>query len=153
MPNRTGLTSPQVSGAAEHPASIGYTLATAHEDKTARLWDIRAPHHPRLLRTLTGHSGGVNSVSYSPDGRTLATAGQDTTVRLWKVDDPSQPSLLDRLAPAVRKLDALHYRRRCTTVSLVAWLGHMPQTPAYRLDVITETGHFLWTATLFRTFF
>ena len=34
-------------------------------------------------RTLTGHTGGVRAVAWSPDGTRLATASSDETVRVW----------------------------------------------------------------------
>lgn len=41
----------------------------------------------RTLHTLTGHTDGVNSVAFSPDGGTLATGSWDSTVLLWQLTD------------------------------------------------------------------
>ncbi|MGH3770253.1 MAG: TIR domain-containing protein [Pseudonocardiaceae bacterium] len=69
----------------------GHTLATASDDHTARLWDVRDPHNPELLATLTGHIKEVKGIAFSPDGHTVATASNDTTARLWDVRNPRNP--------------------------------------------------------------
>ena len=38
-----------------------------------------------LLHTLTGHTGYVYSVAFSPDGLTLASGSRDKTIKLWEV--------------------------------------------------------------------
>jgi len=59
----------------------GTRLATAnYEAKTATLWDVTTG---RELLTLTGHTGGVNQVIFSPDGKQIATASDDTTAKVW----------------------------------------------------------------------
>jgi len=60
----------------------GDTLASASNDKTVKLWDVK---DRKLLHTLSGHSDWVFSVSFSPGGNTLASASADKTVKLWEL--------------------------------------------------------------------
>ena len=50
------------------------------KDNTIRLWNAVTGEQKR---TLTGHTSGVSSVAFSPDGGTLASGSWDNTIRLW----------------------------------------------------------------------
>lgn len=54
-------------------------VATASNDKTARIWDIATEKQVFRL----DHNGAVSTVRYSPDGRRIATASLDGNIRLW----------------------------------------------------------------------
>ena len=57
----------------------GKTLASASDDRTARLSQIAAVQPT----TLRGHDLGVGGVAFSPDSATIATGSLDETLRLW----------------------------------------------------------------------
>ena len=59
----------------------GQTLAS--DDKSVKLWEVNSG---RSLRALEGHTNGVWSVAFSPDGQTLASGSSDNSVRLWEVN-------------------------------------------------------------------
>jgi len=59
-------------------ARTARTLATASQDKTARLWDAATG---KQCGEPLKHDAWVVAVAFSPDGRTLATASWDKTAR------------------------------------------------------------------------
>jgi WD40 repeat protein len=62
-------------------------VASAGKDGTVRLWETATGSE---RRRLTGHRGGVFTVTFSPDGRTLASGGADGKVLLWELARPAR---------------------------------------------------------------
>jgi WD40 repeat protein len=67
-----------VSGVAFSPDDN--LLASASDDKTVRLWNVKSGKETRIFR---GHTSGVSCVAFSPDGKTLASGSSDRSIRLW----------------------------------------------------------------------
>ena len=69
----------------------GRTALSGSTDKTLKLWDVATKREiwdvatRREIRVLTGHTGMVNSVAFSPNGQTALSASQDETLKLWDV--------------------------------------------------------------------
>ncbi|KAJ2776321.1 HIR complex subunit [Coemansia javaensis] len=69
----------------------GARLATGGMDNKVRLWSTaaaagREEDGPRLLSTLSAHSGAVMCVRFSHGGRQLATGADDMAVLVWERD-------------------------------------------------------------------
>ena len=47
-----------------------------------------------LTKTLSGHTGSIESIEFSHDGATLATSSNDRTVRLWRVSTGESLAIL-----------------------------------------------------------
>ncbi|MAT69732.1 MAG: hypothetical protein CMJ58_09430 [Planctomycetaceae bacterium] len=58
----------------------GTLMATGHQARVVRLWDVKTR---RLLRTFRQHAKAVRSVAISRDGRMLASGDAADSVRLW----------------------------------------------------------------------
>jgi WD40 repeat protein len=61
----------------------GRLLATASDDKTARLWGAKTGS---MRASLRGHAGAVTSLAFSPDDRRLLTRGSEGRIRVWDTD-------------------------------------------------------------------
>ncbi len=75
-------------------AIVGKTLPQ-QVPKTERnivLWNVETGNY---IRTLSGHTDDVKSITFSTDSRTLASGSQDETIRLWDIETGSSKVLTD----------------------------------------------------------
>jgi WD40 repeat protein len=52
---------------------------------TIRRW-FSGIHTHQKVRTLEGHTQGVDAVTWSPDGQWIGSTARDATVRIWNVE-------------------------------------------------------------------
>ena len=91
--DRPGAPHPQ---GAHRPTSTAWRSApTANasprgsDDKTVKVWDAATGQE---VLTLKGHTSGVTSVAFSPDGKRIASGSEDRTVKVWDAADrPGSP--------------------------------------------------------------
>jgi WD40 repeat protein len=80
-------------------------VATAGNDETVRLWDLRVGCE---FRVLSGHQGPVYAVRYAPNGTYLASGGFDKAPILW---DSASGAILRILEPCCQPVSTLEFDR------------------------------------------
>jgi DNA-directed RNA polymerase subunit RPC12/RpoP len=58
----------------------GQTLVSGSVDKTVKLWNRATGAE---VRTLTGHTGAVQTLVFAPDAKRFASAGDDKIIHIW----------------------------------------------------------------------
>ncbi|MCX6238648.1 MAG: WD40 repeat domain-containing protein, partial [Bacteroidia bacterium] len=61
----------------------GKRALSGSEDKTCILWNLETG---QAVKTLTGHTSGVNAVSITPDGKRALSGSNDKTCILWDLE-------------------------------------------------------------------
>ncbi len=96
--HHSGIWSVAFSPKHRSAASNHLLLASGSQDQTIELWKIcfgvastgTEDESPTLLvqplRTLTGHTGWIRCVAFSPDGEMLASGSSDGVIKLWQVE-------------------------------------------------------------------
>ncbi len=65
-------------------SSNGKYLVSGHfyQEYAIKLWDFESG---QLIRIFEGHTGGVKSVQFSPDGKYIVSASADGSIKLWDI--------------------------------------------------------------------
>ncbi|GET40872.1 WD-40 repeat protein [Microseira wollei NIES-4236] len=58
-------------------------LASGGMDRMIKLWNLKTGQE---IRTISGHAGGVISVTMSPDGKTLVSGSTDGIIKIWRIN-------------------------------------------------------------------
>ena len=79
---RTMATDGVVNSLAFSPDGNLLASGDSYQDNSVRLWAVDSGE---LLRTLEGHTHGVEHLTFSPDGQMLVSGSYDGSVRLWGI--------------------------------------------------------------------
>lgn len=74
-------------------SSKGDVLATGDGSGKVKLWDVKTPTSPKLLKTISGHTKLIHALAFNTRGDLLAVGAWDNTIKVWDVKNPASPKL------------------------------------------------------------
>jgi WD40 repeat protein len=123
--------------------SIGRFIAVGGSDGIVRIYS--QDQEPKLIQTISCHSGGVSALEFSPDGQVLATSGGDRLVKFWKVPASAKLSLAFDPREHTGAVSTLNFSR---DGQLLASAGADQQVKIWNTsdgrEVRTMRGHTEW---------
>jgi WD40 repeat protein len=87
---------------------------SASDDKMVKVWDLETDGE---LRTLEGHSGAVNGVAVTPDGKRAVSASFDHTLKVWDLDTGRELRTLEGHSGAVNGVAVTPDGKRAVSAS------------------------------------
>jgi WD40 repeat protein/class 3 adenylate cyclase len=88
-------------------------IISGSSDKTIKLWNLDGEN----LKTLTGHQGGINTVTISSDGQMIASGSLDTTVKLWNLEG----QILQTLRGHNARVDSISFSPNGQIIATASW--------------------------------
>ena len=76
-------------------------LATAGDDKTVRLWNVKDGNVKQVLK---GHTAKVNSVIFTPDGKQVISADGVGEIRFWEANTGRQLAVIQKEKTGIERL-------------------------------------------------
>jgi WD40 repeat protein/predicted RNA-binding Zn-ribbon protein involved in translation (DUF1610 family) len=113
-----------------------YTLYVGELRDRVLVWDIFCGAKPIIL---SGHTGSINNIVITPDGRFVATSAEDGTVRIWNFQHEAEQTEVEGHSYPVGSL-AITFDKSVVSAAenLKIWNFHSSESPK---TLSRHTGH------------